>query len=152
QLLQEKLQHQNLAFVGQEIDTRYAPALNDRFVRITWRDGVVLYLSGAPKDQSFDPASLPPPVWSPGAESAHQASLLGGRKMLLTCHKLQMPDGATYLVEAGAPLDDVRADLRKWLIFLATMLPVLAAIALGGGYVLVNRALSPVDRIAATAE
>jgi heavy metal sensor kinase len=46
----------------------------------------------------------------------------------------------------------VQADLRKWLWFLAALLPLVLVIALGGGYVLVKRALSPVDRIAGSAE
>src|SRR5579862_3139563 len=49
-------------------------------------------------------------------------------------------------------MDGVQADLKKWLLFLATMLPVVLAIAVGGGFVLVKRALLPVDRIAASAE
>ena len=43
-----------------EIEARYAPDLNDRFVRITRSDGSVLYVRGPPKDQTFDPAELPP--------------------------------------------------------------------------------------------
>jgi heavy metal sensor kinase len=63
-----------------------------------------------------------------------------------------MPGGANYLVETGAPMDEVQSDLRKWLTFLALMLPVIALLALGGGYILVKRALLPVDQIAASAE
>lgn len=153
QLLSEELGHQSEAHVGDEIEARYAPGLNGRFVRITRRDGAVLYLSSTPRDQSFDPAALPPPSWSVyQIETARQAPLLGGRRMLLTAHALQMPGGAPYLIETGAPMDEVQADLRHWLMFLAAMLPVVAVIALGGGYVLVRRALTPVDRIATSAE
>jgi len=113
---------------------------------------VTLYLSRAPKGQSFDPAALPPPNWPDDSEAARQVALLGGRKMLLTGHQLEPPGGKHYLVETGAPMDDVQADLRHWLIFLLAMLPLVAAIALGGGYVLVKRALAPVDQIAASAE
>jgi heavy metal sensor kinase len=126
--------------------------LNDRFVRITQRDGVVLYLSRTPKSQSFDPATLPPPAWSSGTETARQAALPGSRRMLLAVHQLQAPGGAGFLVESGALMDDVQADLRKWVTLLLAVLPLLGGIALGGGYVLVRRALAPVDRIAASAE
>ncbi len=138
--------------LGDEIETRYAPDLNDRFVRVTQKDGVVLYLSATPKDQSFDPAALPPALWPEETESSRQALLLGGRKMLLTAHVLPMTGGAGYLIETGAPMDEVQADMRKWLLFLLALLPAVAGIALGGGYVLVKRALSPVDRIAGSAE
>src|SRR5689334_14883235 len=57
-----------------------------------------------------------------------------------------------FLVETGAPMDELQADLRKWLLFLACMLPLIVFIALAGGYALVRRALSPVDRIATSAE
>ena len=42
--------------------------------------------------------------------------------------------------------------LRHGDSFLAAILPLIAIIALGGGYVLVKRALSPVDQIATSAE
>lgn len=150
QLLLEKSQQSGGA--GQEVENRYAPGLNDRFARITRSDGLVLYLSHPPKDQSFDPASLPPAAWPAPAESSRQALLLGGREMLMTSHAVEAPDGTRYLVETGAPLDEVQASLRHWLLFLAAGLPVAAGLALGGGYVLVKRALTPVDRIAASAE
>lgn len=152
QLLVEQLQRKNESHLGQEIEARYAPGLNDRFVRITRRDGAVLYLSPTPKDQSFDPAALPPAFWSAQPESSREAALLGNRKMWLSAHRLQAPDGASYLIETGAPMDEVQADLRKWLMFLLGVLPVVAAMALGGGFILVKRALLPVDEIAASAE
>jgi heavy metal sensor kinase len=152
QLLRVEIQHHNESKTGEEVETRYAPGVNDRFVRVSRRDGTLLYLSSAPGDQSFDPAAVPPPAWNPKAESARQIPLLGGRKLLLTAHIVATPGGMSYLVEAGAPMDEVQADLRKWLLFLAAMLPVVGAIAVGGGYVLVKRALFPVDRIAASAE
>ena len=71
---------------------------------------------------------------------------------MLTSHALQMAGGLTYLIEAGAPMDDVRAELRKWLYSLGAMLPIVAAVAIGGGYMLVKKALAPVDEIAASAE
>jgi heavy metal sensor kinase len=152
QLLREDLEQGAAAQLGKDIETRYAPGLNDRFVRISRRNGEVLYLSPPPKDQGFDPAALPPPKWPAQLESAWQAPLVGGRKMLLTAHVMQGPQGAAFLVETGAPMDQVRADLRKWLWLLVSMLPVVAVIALGGGFVLVKRALSPVAQIAASAE
>ncbi len=152
QLLREELQHQGEGRVGDEIEARYAPGLNDRFVRVTRGDGVVLYLSRLPKDQSFDPATLPPAAWPSAAESARRAPLPGGREMLLTGAAVQAPGGVRYLIETGAPMDQVQADLRQWLMFLLLGLPVVAAMALGGGYVLIKRALGPVDQIAASAE
>jgi len=151
ELVREEVQRGGPAKVGEEVEVRYAPALNDRFVRITQRGGVTLYLSPSPTSQGFDPAAMPPPIWPPDTEASRQVPLVGGRKMLLTAHALPTP-GSGFLIETGAPMDGVQADLRKWLFFLAAMLPVVLAIALGGGFVLVKRALLPVDRIAASAE
>ncbi len=151
-LLGEQARLRSESRVGEEVEARYAPGPNDRFVRITRRDGVMLYLSQAPKDQSFDPVALSPPTWPDGTEAARAVPLPRGRKMLLTSHILQTSGGTAFLIETGVPMDEVQGDLRKWLLFLLAMLPVVAAIALGGGYVLVKRALSPVDRIAASAE
>jgi len=152
QLLFDESKNHDEQRLGVEIESRYAPGLNDRFVRVTRADGQTLYLSQTPKDQSFDPATLPPPAWPSQAESERKAALIGGREMLLTGHTSQTEDGTRYLIETGAPMDDVQANLRHWLIFLVGGLPVVAAIALGGGYALVKRALLPVDEIAATAE
>jgi heavy metal sensor kinase len=152
QLLQEEIERKGEARFGEEIEARYAPALNNRFVRVTGRDGVVLYLSQAPKDQEVDPAALRPAIWSAQPESSRQEQLPGRRKILITAHVLQAPPGKSYLVETGAPMDEVQADLRKWLMFLFAMLAVVGTTALGGGYILVKRALLPVDRVAASAE
>jgi len=151
ELVREEVAHQRRERVGDEIETRYAPDRNDRFVRVTQKDGAVMYLSAAPKDQSFDPATLPPRAWTDQSETSSRISLGNGRKMLLTAHVLRTFDGANYLIETGAPMDQVQADLRKWLIFLLAMLPIAVAVALGGGSVLVRRALLPVDQIAASA-
>ena len=152
QLLLDEIRGPGEARVGEQVQARYAPDLNGRLVRITRGDGSLLYLSNAPKDQSFVPVELPPGSVSARTETARQVPLPGGRKMLLTARNVQTPGGARYLVETGAPMDDVQAHLRQWLLLLAVGLPVVAVVALAGGSVLVKRALTPVDTIAATAE
>lgn len=152
ELAREKIEQNNQEGIGHEVDIRYSPAVNDRFVRISRRDGVRLYISPAPPSQSFDPVAVSPPVWSADTETAWQIPLIGGRKLLITAHQLKLPAGETFLIEVGAPMDGVQADLKKWRLFLAILLPVVLVIAVGGGFVLVKRALSPVDRITASAE
>jgi heavy metal sensor kinase len=152
ELVREQLRRGAKLEIGKEVDVRYAPGLNDRFVRITEQGVVTLYLSPPPASRSFDPAALPPPVWPENLESSRQIPLVGGRKILVTAHALHLADSGSILIETGAPMDPVQSDLRKWILFLATMLPLVLLIALGGGFVLIKRALLPVDRIAATAE
>jgi len=45
------------ALVVREVQAVYAPELSGRFIRITRADGSVLYRSGPPNDQNFDPRS-----------------------------------------------------------------------------------------------
>ncbi len=152
ELVRQEVLGQRESRIGQEVEVRYAPAVNDRFVRVTQQGGVQVYMSSPPTSQSFEPATIAPPVWPEDTEGARQVPLVGGRKMLLTAHKLALKGGVNFLIETGAPMDGVQADLKKWLWFLAAMLPAVLAIALGGGFVLVKRALLPVDRIAASAQ
>jgi heavy metal sensor kinase len=152
QLAREESKNSLLSNVGSEIEARYAPGLNDRFVRVSRENGEVLYLSSTPASLTFSPSTLPPPVWPSRPETVQRASLGNSREMLLTSHTLTLEGGARYLIETGALLDEVQQDLRQWLILLIAGLPVVAAIAVGGGYFLIKRALTPVDQIAATAE
>ena len=152
ELVREQVRDHAEARIGQEVEVRYAPALNDRFVRITQHSGVQVYISAPPTSQGFEPATIPPPVWPQDTEASRQVPLVGGRKMLLTSHTLVLPGGVSFLIETGAPMDGVQADLKHWLLFLSVMLPVLLGIAVAGGFVLVKRALLPVDQIAASAQ
>lgn len=140
------------ARVIREIEQTFAPSQNNRFIRITARDGTRLYSSGTGLGATFDAASIPSSPWPGGSNEVRRLAVPGEREMILVAHKVRGPGGKQYLVETAAPLDIVSSDLRKWLLFLGVMLPVLAGVALGGGYLLVNRALAPVDRISASAE
>jgi heavy metal sensor kinase len=152
QLLMEEAQRHAEGRVGEEIEARYTPSLNDRFVRVTRTNGELLYRSGAPKEGNFAPADLPPAAWPRGDETTQEAPLPSGRKMLLASYRVRTADGMNYVVDAGAPMDDVQAHLRQWTMLLVFGLPVAAVIAVAGGSLLVKRALSPVDKIAASAE
>jgi heavy metal sensor kinase len=152
QLLLEEVPHHGEARLGDEIEARYAPAANDRFVRVARSDGETLYLSSPPKDRSFVPVDLPPIQARVGAKLVREVPLAGSRRMLLTRYEIRAPGGADYVIETGAPMDDVQAHLRQWLILLLVGLPLVGVAAAAGGSLLVKRALSPVDKIAATAE
>jgi heavy metal sensor kinase len=152
QFLLEEIPLHGETRVGDQIDGRYAPDLNDRFVRVTRGDGGLLYVSRPPKDRNFIPTAVPPSTEPGRGETVRQVPLPAGRELLVTACEVQAPGGARYLIEAGAPMDDVQAHLRQWLRFLLVVLPVVAALALGGGSFLVKRALLPVDKIAASAE
>ena len=71
ELVREEVLRRGQSKVGEEVEVRYAPALNDRFVRITQRGGIQLYLSPPPTSQSFEPATIPPPIWPEEIGRAH---------------------------------------------------------------------------------
>ena len=152
ELVVEREQRGEGALVGSDVDTRYTPQLNDRFVRITRSDGTMLYRSRPPANESFRPDLLPASPWPGHSESSQRVALSNRRQMLVVARVISTPSGAQFLVESGAPMDDVQDDLRQWLLFLGCGFPVVMLVAVSSGYLLVKRALTPVDQIAASAE
>jgi len=71
--------------------------------------------------------------------------------MIESVTAMDAPSGR-YLIELGASLEPSEAVQRRLLGILGLLLPLLVACAAGGGYLLVGRALRPVDRMAQTAE
>ncbi len=139
-------------YVIDEIKEHYAPAVNNRFLRITRFDGSVLYASGLPKDGSFDATRLPvlsAPVDSGFLRTAH---LPGATELVIYTLPFGAQDGGRFLIEAGAPYKPIESVLHGLLLSLAIGLPMIVAIAIAGAYLLTRRALAPVDLITRTAE
>ncbi len=140
------------ALLTGEINSLYAPDINDRFIRVSRPDGSVLYMSGLPKDRSFDPSGLRPPAPAFGAGSLRKQTLADGKTLLVAAVNFQAAGGGRYVVEVGAPTASIEAMLDQLLVLLVIGLPVVLLVAVGGGYFLVGRALAPVDQIARKAE
>ena len=137
------------AALRSEVESLYSPEVNGRFIRITRADGAVVYASGAPQDLRFDPARVPPPV--NGGSGARKVRLDGGTLLIATLSAAGS-DGTRYRVEVGAAGASASATLTQVLIMLAVGLPIAVGVAVAGGFILVRRALKPVERIAAKAE
>jgi heavy metal sensor kinase len=139
------------ALAGQ-IEALYAPERSDRFIRVTRQDGTVLYVSGPPNDQSFEPARVSP-AKQPGAqpEFTRTAETPDGGNLLIAGFHV-VTSGGGYLVEVGTASEPVSSLLNQMALLLAAGLPIVILVAAGGGYVLVRRALRPVDLIAGKAE
>lgn len=136
--------------LGAEVENLYSPEANDRFIRISRDDGTVVYASGPPKDASFDPALVP----APGAGRdfyTGKVSLAGG-SLLVATRDATAGDGTLYRVEVGTSGLTSEATLTRVLMMLVVGLPIAVAAAVAGGFVLVRRALLPVERIAHKAE
>ena len=140
------------AYVAAEIKDLYEPEVNDRFIRVARVDGSLVYVSGMPNDQTFEPTHLPALALSSRKEFSQKMHLPGNTTLLIAALKYQTPEGVPYLIEVGGPLDAVERMLDHLLWQLALGLPIAVLIAISGGYLLVGRALAPVDQIAQKAE
>jgi heavy metal sensor kinase len=137
-----------------QVESLYSPEINDRFIRITRADGEVVYASREPKDGGFDPSQVPPLTAGPGtgtATGAARKEALEGGSLLIAAVPAVAADGTRYLVEVGTSGTPAEATLAQVLTMLVIGLPVAVAVAVAGGFVLVRRALEPVERIAGKA-
>jgi heavy metal sensor kinase len=146
------IRHSNESYLAGQIEALYAPEINDRFMRITHADGHVVYVSDAPKDQSFDSAGVPALTSMPAAGSLRKQKLPGGKTLLIAARAFRGVNGQRYLVEVGAPTTPIETMLSQLLIQLSIGLPIVVLAAIGGGFLLVGRALAPVGQIARKAE
>jgi len=137
--------------VARQVEELYSPEANDRFIRITGGDGHIVYVSGKPADGSFDPSKIPLPPRSHPGTLIRKESIPGGSLLIggLTYLDANSP---AYFVEVGISGARTEATLNQLLSMLAVGLPVAVCVAVAGGFVLVRRALRPVDRIAHKAE
>jgi len=163
QTLRTSLRHQghdvalNVEKVDRKGESWFANEMNEdfdsnrMFLRVTRADGSVLYQSGVPSDKSFDPASVPLSHRAVQASSADRA-LPDGRRMVIEAIPLSTSDGRKFVVETGALYQPIEHTLHGLVISLALGLPFIVACSVAGGYLLVNRALRPVNQIADRAE
>ena len=140
------------SYVASQTKDWFDPEINNRFIRITRADGTLVYVSGAPKDGSFDPAEVP--VFRPATvrEYSHKLKLSGGNTLLVAALNFKSSGNPDYLVEFGALLDPVESMLDHLFLQLVLGLPLAVIIITAGGYLLVRRALTPVEQITRAAE
>ncbi len=144
------------AALAASVEQLYAPAANDRFIRITRGDGHVVFRSGEPRDRGFDPTAVPPPALA-GVEAAgkrpwREVRLPGGAGLVVATVTYRAASGTPYLVEVGASTAPIETALARLLTALAVGLPIAVLVAAAGGVFLVKRSLEPVERIARKAE
>ena len=138
------------AYVAREIETRYAPESNDRFIRITRSDGSVLYSSRIPADRSFTPGNVPYPTAKTVAAELREQSLPGEAKMLIATIPYSAKSGS-YLVEAGTSLAGASRVMNALLWTLVAGLLTIVLFTTLGGWSLISRAFSPVRDITTVA-
>jgi heavy metal sensor kinase len=140
------------AEIAESINTRVAPEFNNRFVRVTRDPAALIYRSGPPADRSFDPQAVPPNsgVGLP-KNMVRRTVTLQNLRLMVSVTPIDTPSGR-YLIELGTSLEPIDALQDRLLALLGLLLPALVICAAGGGYLLVNWALRPVDRMSHTAE
>ncbi len=137
--------------IAAEINAHYAPETSNLFLRITRGDGRVLYVSGVPRDASFDPDQIPAAGYA-DHKFSRQESLAAFPPVLISAVPFAARDGTHYLVEAGASVRPIEDTVRGLLWGLGALLPLMVSVAMCGGYALTRRALMPVDEITKKAE
>src|SRR5438067_4479768 len=134
-------------YVNNEITEHYSPEINGRFIRVTRADGKQVFVSGLPKDGTFDPAQVPPPQLPAAQPFSHEVEMSDGHELLLHGLPYRASDGSQFLIEVAAPYNQIESVLRGLLLTFALGLPLIVTLAIGGGYLLMRRALRPVDEI-----
>jgi heavy metal sensor kinase len=146
------VQQTGAAGVIRQAKDLYEPEINDRFIRITRGDGTLFYASGAPNDGSFNPAEIPAFAPARETEFSRKVKLSGGHTLLIAALNFNSPGNPHYLIESGALLDPVETMLNHLFLQLALGLPVAVIIITVGGFLLVRRALMPVEQLTSAAE
>jgi len=140
------------AQISDAINTRVSPDFNNRFVRVTRAPGTLIYRSGPPADRSFDPGAVPPIVGTwPDDTVVRRTVTVRNQRLMVNATRIDTPSGR-YLIELGSSLQSIDGLQDRLLALLGLLLPVLVICAAGGGYLLVNWALRPVDQLSQTAD
>jgi two-component system, OmpR family, sensor kinase len=134
-------------YVENEITEHYSPEINGRFIRVTRGDGKRVFISGVPRDGTFDPNHVPGPNVPIAQPFTQEVEMSDGHELLLHTLPYTASGGTRYLIEVAAPYNQIESVLRGLLLTFALGLPLIVALAIGGGYLLMRRALRPVDEI-----
>jgi hypothetical protein len=140
------------AYIGSEVQARYAPELNERLIRVTDQRGTTVYAS-----RNAAALIAPPTVAFTGSEVESSPVVreeLGENteRFQVVAIGYRLSDGTTYTVEVGASENEISTALHGFLITLLLGFPAFVGLTAMGAYVLLGRALRPVDEIVRSAE
>ena len=136
-----------------EIKAIYNPEVNDRFIRVSRNDGNLLYLSGSPKDGSFDPkdiGALKTKFTNP--YKFNQRTINGHLIYIVAIQTSPSKNNTSYIVEVGSSDQDIQSSLESLVKTLSIALPCFILFAATGGFHLVQKSLTPVTEIMKSAE
>src|SRR6266699_5250903 len=90
-------------YVNNEITEHYSPEINGRFIRVTRADGKRIYVSGPPKDGTFDPALVAATRLPVTREFTREVEMSDKHELLLHGLPFKASDGSQFLIEVAAP-------------------------------------------------
>jgi heavy metal sensor kinase len=134
--------------LAEVIERRFSPESQDRFIRIR-ADGTLLYQSGDPAGGDFSAQGVPLPQVPYNSEDAG-VRLFGN--LLLYSENFRNADGRVITIDSGESFLFARTLQRQLAVSLFIALPVLLLLAALAGYVLMRRALAPVEAMINAAE
>ncbi|MDQ0392709.1 sensor histidine kinase [Labrys monachus] len=137
--------------IYRKIQDVYSPEENDRFIRISKRDGEILYVSGAPSDHSFSSGDIPLPRDYSGVISERMEKLRKSANFMLVGVDADIA-GTHYVFEMGASTLPIRTAMNKLLEIFFIGAPFLFSITVLGGVAIVRHALMPIKSISDTAQ
>jgi heavy metal sensor kinase len=149
--LLKNITHTGDAYVANEIEEHFAPRITNHFLRVTRQDHSVLYQSGEPRNGAFDPSQIEAARLDE-LEAWREERLPNGKTLLVYSMTYSEPTANRYAIQTGAPYEQVGSVLRGLLLSLGIAFPLMLSASIGGGYLLMRRALKPLDEIATTAE
>jgi signal transduction histidine kinase len=127
------------------IEQRFAPEAQNRMIRISSGDDVY-YASGRPSDGTFDPATITP------FQAVGPRHFKRYGDFFLYRKDYDIGGGRTVTIESGQSGDLMGVVEYRLGASVLLGLPVLLIVAAAGGYVLVQRALAPVEGMIEAAE
>ena len=136
------------ARLAELVDRRFSPEAQDRFIRIRTGD-TVLYRSRMPIGGDFAPLTVPA-IEPDRGTGAPQAALLGN--LLLYSRSFKDEAGKTITVDTGQSFVFAHTVQTRLATSLFIALPILLLLAALAGYVLMRRALTPVEVMIKAAE
>ncbi|HEY6925747.1 MAG TPA: HAMP domain-containing protein [Steroidobacteraceae bacterium] len=139
------------AALARQVETLYSPEANDRFIRVIRSDGEIIYPSGPPKEEGFDPSAVPLPHTALDEEIWRKEVWARGELLVATV-PYRGAEGSRYMWEVGTSNTRTERTMSRLLMILAIGLPIAVSIAVVGGFFLVRRALRPVEQIALKAQ
>ncbi|ADW67594.1 sensor histidine kinase [Granulicella tundricola] len=135
-----------------EIVEAYAPELSGRFIRITRRNGPVLYKSGDTREPIIEASKVPPAPAGAMAASFRTQVQENSNHLLIYAMPYKTSAGTEYWIETGVSLAPMQRVLSSMLDIVLLLTPLILIGAAIGGTMLMTGPLQPLVTLTERAE